>query len=358
MHVPVDWENAANRIVERADKQPLVMVVGAPDVGKSTFCAYLASRLAQADARVGVVDCDIGQSSIGPPTAISGGLVRSPITALTEIPATAGFFVGAISPVGHLLPCVVGAHRVAQRLREQGATAIVVDTSGLVHGSAGLSLKEHKRDLLQPSDAVIMQRQGELAHLVRRWQHTTARVHVLSHSPAALQRSPADRRAYRAASFAAYFASARPITLPLAEISLRNTWLQGGQTLAADQLSQLRQQTQRPLVYGERHGDRLMLIVARDAHTPGQRTTQSPPDRTNTTLWPAQRFTHVVCGLLDVRGDLVCLAILQRIDFEAGLLRLLAPRECPVTSRQAVCLGRLLLRTDGVELGVLQPGDL
>lgn len=358
MHVPVDWADAAKRIGERADKQPLVMVVGAPDVGKSTFCAYLASRFAQAGARVGVVDCDIGQSSIGPPTAISGGVVHNPIAALTEIPTTAGSFVGAISPVGHLLPCVIGAHRVAQRLREQGATVILVDTSGLVHGSAGLSLKEHKRDLLQPSDAVIIQRQGELAHLVRRWQHTTTRVHVLSPSPSALQRSPADRRAYRSASFAAYFAGARPITISWEEVSLRNTWLQSGQALGANALNQIGQQLQQPLVYGERHGDRLMLIAGRTALTSNPRIALPPLDRKDITVWPAQRFAHVVCGLLDARGDLIRLAILQHVGFDTGAIQLLAPPLRPVQKAQSVYLGRLLLRADGVELGVLRPGDL
>lgn len=108
MHLPAEWQQAADHIVAQARPGLRVMVVGATDTGKSTFCRYLASCLIQAGAEVGLVDADVGQSTIGPPAAISGGLVARSIEALAQVEPAASVFVGSISPMGHLLPCVVG----------------------------------------------------------------------------------------------------------------------------------------------------------------------------------------------------------------------------------------------------------
>lgn len=355
MHIPADWQETADRILGHAGEEPpLVMVVGAPDVGKSTFCAYLASRLHQAGLSTGVADADIGQSSIGPPAAIGGGLLRGPIASLAEVPAAVGYFVGAISPVGHLLACTVGVQRVVRRLQTMGAAAVVVDTSGLVHGGAGRSLKEHKANLLQPTDLVVIQRQAELSHLVRGWQQTAARVHLLRASPAASPRLPAQRRSYRSQRFAAYFAAAQPVSLPMERVYLRNTWLHGGPRLSPELLQALSQRLGVAAVYGEQHGEQTQLVVE---GWPSGTERRLRVDNQAISLWPAQRFSRLLCGLLDEEGYLVSMAILHHVDFAQGKLRLLSP---PADFRRVrtVYLGRLLLQLDGAELGVLQPGDL
>ncbi|MCS6843855.1 MAG: Clp1/GlmU family protein [Caldilineales bacterium] len=355
MHIPADWHETTERILGRAsERPPTVMVVGAPDVGKSTFCAYLASRLHQAGLATAVADADIGQSSIGPPAAISGGLLSGPIASLAEVPDAVGYFVGAISPVGHLLACTVGTARVVQRLRALGAKAVVVDTSGLVHGSAGRALKEYKADLLQPTDTVVLQRREELAHLVRGWERSASRVHLLNASPAAVARLPGQRRSYRAQRFAAYFATAQPISLSLDRVYLRNTWLHGGKALAPDRLQALSEHVQMPVLYGEQHGEQTLAVVEGWPTASQRRTTL---DGAPLTLWSSHRFSRLLCGLLDDQGFLVSMAILHHVDFTAGKLRLLAP-PADLSRVRTVYLGRLLLQPNGTELAVLQPGDL
>ena len=59
-----DWRKLANQIVK---SQQMVLVIGATDTGKSTFCRYLADYALAAGRKVACVDADIGQSGIGPP---------------------------------------------------------------------------------------------------------------------------------------------------------------------------------------------------------------------------------------------------------------------------------------------------
>lgn len=357
MHIPTQWAEVASRIVQRSDARRLVMIVGAPDVGKTTFCAHLASQLHQAGALAGIVDADIGQSCIGPPTTVGGGLLTQPVASLAEITPVSGYFVGAISPVGHLLPCTVGTQRVARRLSDLGASAIVVDTSGLVHGNAGLALKEHKFDLLQPSDVVIIQQNEELAHLARRWQRTSARVHLIEASPAVSPRSPGQRRAYRAERFGNYFAGAKPISLSMAKISLRNTWLHGGRELPLERLQALGHALNMPLLYGEQHADQVLAVTGRLPSGHSRQALHTSNNNSPVAIWPAHNFASLLCGLLNARGELLALAIVHHIDFGEHALRLIVPR-VEIGATKSVHLGRLLLRADGVELGVLKPSDL
>ena len=66
-----EWEAAARRWLEEGGA---VMVLGAPDTGKSTLSRYLVYRAYAAGQPVGLVDLDLGQSHLGPPAALGLGL--------------------------------------------------------------------------------------------------------------------------------------------------------------------------------------------------------------------------------------------------------------------------------------------
>jgi polynucleotide 5'-hydroxyl-kinase GRC3/NOL9 len=75
-----------------------LIVVGAPDVGKSTFGRYLVERLRAASVCTAYLDGDPGQSIMGPPTTMAVSLGVEPG------PPVYRRFVGAVSPRGHMLP--------------------------------------------------------------------------------------------------------------------------------------------------------------------------------------------------------------------------------------------------------------
>lgn len=357
MHLPDDWREAADRIASAA-ASPTVMVVGVPDAGKTTFCAYAASRLVEAGLRTGLVDADVGQSSIGPPAVIGGGLLAGPAGPLAEIEPSAGYFVGSISPEGHLLACVAGVQHVVRQLRQQGAQAVVVDTSGLVLGASGRALKEHKADLVQPTDIAVIQRSGELENLASLWERGgTARVHRLRPSPEAVVRTASQRRAYRSQRFAAAFKNASPFRLPFDRIALRGTWLLQGTSLPPADLARLTSLLQTPVVHAERLGGQALLVTSLPIDRQDVRLAQDKLKVEHVTARPASLFTNLLCGLQNGAGDLLAPAILQRVDFAGGMLRLLAP-PARQDEWRVLHLGRVQLRADGEELGLLQPGDL
>ena len=94
-----------------------ILLLGATDTGKTTFLTWLANILLVQERRIAIVDADVGQSSLGPPTTIGLSVVTEPFQRLQELPPATLYFVGATSPRGHLVPMIVGTKRLVDCAR-------------------------------------------------------------------------------------------------------------------------------------------------------------------------------------------------------------------------------------------------
>lgn len=102
-----------------------------------------------------------------------------------------------------MLATVVGAHKLVQRARQQGASAIVCDTTGLVAPEqGGGALKMALVDLLTPEVVIGLQRRSELEHLLVPLR-CSRRTRVVDRpvARAVKRRDVAARRAHRARQF-------------------------------------------------------------------------------------------------------------------------------------------------------------
>lgn len=151
-------------IAGAVSRRGVTMLIGGLDSGKSTLAKRIASAGLEKGLSVGMLDADVGQSNIGPPTTVGLRLCRSAAeleaAALTQADHLS--FVGSITPQGHLLPLVVGTRLLLDRARNDGADLVVVDTTGLVSGVYAQLLKFHKTAVLQPDLVVGLARGQEL----------------------------------------------------------------------------------------------------------------------------------------------------------------------------------------------------
>ena len=210
LDIPPQWEQAAAAIVAEAPRR--ILLLGAPDVGKSSFARFIAERLLAAGRRVALVDGDVGQKDIGPPATITLGFPRP---GLDEIPPEAIYFAGDTSPAGLFLPMVVG---LARMVGLAGTRTVIVDTTGLIAGP-GRALKPWEIEAVAPQSIVAIARADELSAVLQPLRHLP--VIRLRPSPLARRRSKAARQAARQAAFRRYFAAAQSLELPLAKLSVQ-----------------------------------------------------------------------------------------------------------------------------------------
>lgn len=199
------------------------MVVGASDTGKTTLARHLFQELCRQGVCTAYLDVDLGQSTLGLPTTLTVALAAKPGDDRFP-PQGAGmiYFVGAVTPRGHMLPTVIGAYRLQQKALALGAQAVVVDTTGLVDkAQGGKALKQWKIELLAPSVVVGVQRWRELEPIL--WPlRRDGRVRCVDMpiSPHVRERSRESRIARRRERLSCYFEKAQPRLVSLRQLAV------------------------------------------------------------------------------------------------------------------------------------------
>ena len=154
------WRGIAERIFELAavnkktTRTTTVMLVGDTDTGKSTLAIYLANMAIRRGLAPSVIDGDIGQGDLAPPTAIGAAILSKQVVDLRDADVNTNLFefIGNLSPAGFegLIAKKLGS--MLDRTRPL-ADICVVNTDGYVR-DGGVQYKEMIAEELQP-DVVI-----------------------------------------------------------------------------------------------------------------------------------------------------------------------------------------------------------
>ena len=198
-----------------------LLLLGAADTGKTTLMDALVQRFVRRQP-VALVDADIGQSHLGPPTTVGWSLRERITEAALELQPRGIAFVGDVTPVGHLLQLTAALALCVEQAR-QAAGVVLIDTPGLVTGGAACSLWWTVQRLLRPERIIAIQRENELAALLGGLQAELSAIEMIK-APAELRRkSPEARQEHRRRLFEEYFRDATAYTLNLKDLAVRST---------------------------------------------------------------------------------------------------------------------------------------
>jgi len=198
----LDQEEPYASLRERVvGEQGLIMVIGAADTGKTTMARLLMADARVAGRSVAFVDADIGVSTVGPPSCVGLRWIRSE-SDLADLGAADHLrFVGSTQPQGVVLSHVVATARLVDIAR-QGADFIVLDTSSVVSGVVGQTLKYHITEMCDPTLVIAMQHGEEMEPTIAMLQRFLgARVAKSTPLPNMEIPGPVERRARRIEAF-------------------------------------------------------------------------------------------------------------------------------------------------------------
>ncbi len=319
-----DWKNLARKVVQ---PQQIVLVIGATDVGKSTFCRFLIERGVTSGLKVGFVDADVGQSQIGPPTTI--GLKVFTLNDSTdnleriEGEPDALYFVGWPSPERHLLQCVAGTRLMVDAAWKMGADLIVVDTTGYIEGDAAVILKQHKIELVKPTHLICLHRSRELEAIVAPFEgNDTIHTHRLLPHRSVTSKSDEFRRKYRESSFVRYFSDCVQEMLPFDQIRGQRTPFFNGRQANPKEQEMLSDFVDDRVFYAE-WGHRSLVLVTLDA-PPSliQARLKNHLSLKNLVVKTPQYFEGCLVGLLDTSGTAMSIGMIDAVNFNAKQLKI------------------------------------
>lgn len=361
LQAAVQW---APHIEKMLGSPGTIVVVGAVDVGKTSFCTVLANASFEAGIPTAIVDADTGQSEIGPPTTIGMGVLESPIHSLGELRPRDLYFVGSTSPVGHVAAAVAGVRMLADRATELGADQVIVDTTGLVKGLVARQLKTHKLEILHPKHVVALQRSGEAEHFLRLFDVMEGcEVRRLDVSPDVRQKSQTLRAQRRAVRLAEYFREARTVEFPLDDVATSGTYLRTGVPLEPRFLKFASTVMRAEVLHGEFIGGTSerpigVYLVSRSSYdSHGLEDLRQHFGTSTIIVTPAIRYANLVVGLIDDRLQTLAIGVIRKLDFRTRVATILTPLRS-VHLVKAIRFGVLKLRPDGTEIARLRTGEV
>ncbi len=180
----------------------VVMLVGGPDTGKTTLAKFLLRDALARARKVAFIDADVGTSTVGPPACVGLKWIKSAHDFEKLYEADELRFVGSTEPQGVILPHVIAASALVDVARKQ-ADFIVLDTTGMVQGVVGQTLKYFLMEACDPALVVAMQRGTEMEPTIGMLQRFLgARVARAGPLPDLTPLGPLEKRAARIAAFA------------------------------------------------------------------------------------------------------------------------------------------------------------
>lgn len=342
--IPPEWDALIRDIV---DKRPrLVMVMGNVDVGKTFFTTYVANTLLRHGIRVAAVDGDVGQADIGPPSTVGVGLFERPVGLLYEIPMLSAYFVGSMSPSGHMLEFIVGMARMVERgLRK--AEMVIVNTPGWIFGGPARSLQLHLVELLKPDIVVALQQDKELEHLLACIPQTNVR--RIPASKSVRPRSRDERAFLRELLLGRYFNNAGRLVLDLRRVRLERCYYRTGQPIDRRSLG-----IREPILHAEKLPEGLLVVAKRALSQDAIRELKERFEQVKVIEAGSER--DLLVGLVDETNELLGLGIVERIDYSRERMTVITPvRDGNMIS--AVQIGSMKVKPSGKEVGVLRPGS-
>src|SRR5215467_2253390 len=212
--IPVGWREAA----QVATTAPGVYVVlGDVDSGKSTLSAFLANESLHQGRTVSIVDGDVGQSDLGPPTTISTAKLTSEVSSLQQLKSETTLFIGDTSPATITDKVRKGLVQLRD-IAKQHSELVIINTDGWIMGDEAFRYKQQLLDALQPDLVIGIDVEGELAKLLDLPSSTVLK---LSRSKFARIRSREERKHTRDYGYQRFLNNASPMRIPLSDVKLR-----------------------------------------------------------------------------------------------------------------------------------------
>ena len=334
-HINQDWRKLANQIVK---PQKIVMVIGATDVGKSTFCRFLTDFALAAGIKVACIDADIGQSRIGPPTTVG---IKSfapdekdkhqpkpePIDhnrqnqaenrIVFDSTADRVYFVGDVSSRGHLLGLLTGVRLMVDSARETETDFVVIDTTGYIHDPPAVILKQHKIELVRPNHLVCIGRSAELEQITAGYsQQEWLKVHYLLPHRSVRQKNSHKRSQYRNDQFDTYFSGSNIQELPFEQIRGGRTPFFIGRVANDKELEILSQLSETEVYYAEWGHRTLCLIASKPLSKSTFTHIKNYLSLTRLTTEVSAYFKRRLVGLIDDAGDTYAIGVIEAVDFK------------------------------------------
>ena len=345
--VPPSWENAAKDILSL--KKPVtVMVIGGVDSGKTSFCTFLANEALRKKWKTGIVDADLGQSDVGPPSTIGFNFITEPVKDLFEIEAEDAYFVGLTSPSGAVNKVVEGLTELKSRAMEPDVDFLIINTDGWVDGEDAAKYKIQLTKTVSPSVVVGIRQGDELAPILTALKETKV---LAIDSPQLVQRRNREKRKIlRELSYKKYLKQAKVQSFALSWAKVEGSLIGNGSHLAPGRMEKIRNLLGTRPIYCEETLTKIFIVLRKNRSVTEEQIKEIEESfGKRVKVIREGEEEGLLVGLQDERGKFLGIGILCGVDYKRRVLKVYTPINENVST---IRFGQIKLDENGREIGL------
>ena len=362
--IPPEWTDFVKKVLEKDHGNPRIMVLGGLDTGKNTLITYATNLLIQDGMKVILMDADMGQCEIGPPTTMSVAMITEPISELLEMDPDSVFFVGSTSPMHSVGRVLDGAGKLMGFLNKSAEDAtLFVNMPGWISGPAAGYFVQQMISRTGVTRLAVLQREDE-AQSVLEGLPSKIEVTKLPVSSYALPRSKEERKFLRETSYRKYLSRSILTIARWEDIDFSPLFLSRGKKASPQAIRKVGDAVRSRVLYCEEGKDFINAIVTdyADATTEvvgeEDQLEASAHLSTEVTSTQKQKEIRVISSreleylmvALHGRGKpMVFLGVLKRLDFRGRRATIVTPVE--IRDIDTLEVGRVRVSPQGYELG-------
>ena len=345
--IPASWENASMEIISYG-KPVTVMVMGGVDSGKTSFCTYLANKALKRRRKIAIIDGDLGQSDIGPPSTIGFSLVTTPIKDLFEMEAENAYFVGLTSPSRAVNRVVEGLNTLKGRVLETGINFLIVNTDGWIEGEDAARYKVRLTERVAPDIVVGIQQGDELTPILTALKGT--KTLIIDSPPVIHKRNREKRKVLRELSYKKYLKEARVQSFPLNWVRVEGAPFGTGVPLTLEQMEKVRKSLGISLVYGEETPTNV-FVVLKENQWVDEKLVQRIEEGFGKKVKVIREGEEqgLLLALLDAPGNFLGIGVLCGLDYKRRVMKVYTPVSENVST---IHVGQMKLDKRGGEVGL------
>lgn len=346
--IPKSWENAVNTILEEETTEPTtVMIIGGVDSGKTSFCVYLTNKTLKKKQRVTVIDADLGQADLGPPSTISSCRMTKSIRDPFEVNAESIFFIGATSPSSAVSKVIDGIADMKARALKREVAIIIINTDGWIEGEDAIVYKVALTKQIKPNIVVGIQEQNELTFLLGALTETQTL--IIESSSAVRKRDREERKLLRELGYKKYLKKVTIQSFPLSWIRISGVPFGTGMPPNRNRMNRIVEQLGATPVYCEETPNSVFIALGKEqwADEEVAKSLEGTLNKKVIIVWEGDEEGLLV-ALLGRDENFLGLGILQEIDYEHQVLKVYTSVKKKVSSLQ---VGQIKLDRTGKELG-------
>jgi len=342
--IPEGWEEIVNEI-KKISKPRTVMILGNVDSGKTTFSIFLTNALVST-SEIAIIDADIGQSDIGPPTTIGLGMVKKPITDLFTINPEKLRFIGLTTPNSVEDEIIHELNEIHKSVKDAGIETVIINTDGWVMGKEARNFKVSLVERISPDIVIGFKDNNGMEKILEDLKEKGVRAEGIYSSLAVKIRNRDERKSLREQGYKKFLRDAFLRQIPISWVQLENTFLMSNR-FNIERMKEYSDILKKQLLYFHEDDENIIFIVKKEDYFNGEETISPELFGKKVRIIGEGEEKGLITGLLNEERVFLGLGIIDKIDYQNQILKIHTPYDGKVN---IVRFGQVKIDSQGNEM--------